>query len=155
MPVPDWVWPLLSLPILGVLLTLAYSHFASKRSEQKEVRREGAAVVTPIQEVIAAFSPAALIWGNQEQLNEHMREWHGKWAEHRRALMTYANAYRNRPIHKLAEQLVQAVNLEITAGQYLVYTHFSNTAGMDAYEDANKRTMEAEAGAKALLDEIA
>ena len=84
-----------------------------------------------------------------------MRRWHGEWATRRKALMTFANAHRGEPIYERAKDLMTAVNRQVAAGQYFVWTNFNKAAaGESAFPDADARTTEAEAAADALLDAL-
>ncbi len=59
----EWLWLLLGLPIVGGLAKIAYDRFESHRAERRELRREGAATVTPVVDLIGALAPGAVVWG--------------------------------------------------------------------------------------------
>lgn len=154
---PTWlavVLAILALPILATLVTLRHQRKAAERAEHGELRRAGAAVVTPVQEAIGAFAPAALSLGREEQLHEHLRGWRASWVERRQALMVYANAHPEAEVRRRTDELDQAVVRLIGASTYFVMSQFNDFDLATAYNEAQARFDEATDGVQALLNEI-
>lgn len=143
--------------VTGIVKLSGFLHGRIRQSgaDRRELRREGAAVVTPVQEVINAIAPPALAWGGEEQVNDHLRSWHENWIARRQTLMTFGNTHRGTPIYQRTEALAAAVDREMGAARWLVIQQFRHSDGlMDAYETATARRDEADAAADALLDAL-
>ena len=106
---PTWVTVLLAilaLPVLGTLVTVTYQHFATGHSRQEELRREGAAVVAPIQETLTRLSSWAASHGPELQALD-------AWPEQRERLRVYAHAHPDNQVRVTTGRLMFAMDVVV------------------------------------------
>src|SRR5262249_25832370 len=107
---PTWlviVLAVLSLPVVGTLVTVAHQKSEAGRAEQAKVREQGAAILTPIQEMIPRLSLSLSTLGLK---SSEVQRWH----EHRSRLMVYANSYPDERVRVLSQQLIDRVGSMMT-----------------------------------------
>jgi hypothetical protein len=163
---PTWlvvVLAVLALPVLGTVVTLAYQKRETGQSEQKDLRRKGAEVVTPIQELISALpiplAPDTFFMSSgfkrepsARDVDKRVTDWKEMWAERRQRLMVYAYAHPNEQVLDLCNQLVRAVNQLCDAFDSLAYK--TRLEAHEVYDIAKARHNVAVAAAEALLSRI-
>ena len=150
----SWLLALLGLPVLGVLVKIVYDTVWGRHTERRELRREGAAVVTPVTELLTGLGPEAILWGSNEEISEHLREWHTRWWQQRRpALLEYANHHPSERVRRLANELVIAFGSAFASTQYLFESRGTSET-MEPYHDAKRCKGEAVAKADELMVEI-
>jgi hypothetical protein len=150
----DWRF-LLGLIPLGVLITIAYSLISGRAAERRELRREGARVVTPVQEILRRLGPAAVTFGSDDQIRAGLVETHGRWQNEVRAnLREYANHHPCDRVRKIAVELAEAVDKAYVSTQWFFGVRDQGQAMQAAYEAADRQQREAVETAERLMAEI-
>lgn len=142
--------------IAGGLLPVAYDVLSGRRAERRELRREGAAVITPVTELLNGLGPESIMFGSDEQVASYLDQVRKRWWEERRpALLQFANHQptgRER-VRRLANELADAVSLAYASTTYLWRSR--NTAeDMGPFNEAQHRKQEALAKAEELMAEV-
>lgn len=74
-----WLWSLFGLPIIGIVAKAIFDSTTGRTAERRELRRDGAKAVTPVQEILRRLGSAAVTFGSDEQIRNGLRETHGRW----------------------------------------------------------------------------
>lgn len=144
----------LGLLLTGGVLTVGYNFWSARRAEQRDLRERGSEAVTPVLELLQGLGPAAIVFGSNEQINEHLRETHRRWWEERRpALLVYGNQHPSDRVRALANELATAVQAAQASTRYLFETRLTAVT-MDAHDAAEQRHQEALAKAEELMTEV-
>jgi len=125
-----------------------------ERARQERIR-EGAIVVSPVQELLEGLGPAAVTFGSADEIRARLDPTAAEWPKLRSALRQYANHHPRRRVRRQAGELVEAVNKAQSSTYFLVFAQFH--PGVDlvqAFESADARHREAEALTEQLMAEI-
>jgi hypothetical protein len=150
----SWLLSILGLLIAGGILGIAYDFLSGRRAERRELRREGAAVITPVSELVNGLGPESIMFGSNEQISGYLDEVRRRWWEERRpALLQYGNHHPSERVRRFANELVDAVGNTLASTIYLWRT-LNTATNMDAFNEAQQRKQEALAKADELMTEI-
>jgi len=134
---------LFALIPLGAIATIVYNVASGGTEERRELRREGAKVVTPVQEILRRLGPAAVTFGSDEQIRDGLRETHGRWQnEVRGNLREYANHHPCDRVREIAAQLAESVDKAYVSTQWFFGVRNQGDAMSPAYDVANRQQAE-------------
>jgi hypothetical protein len=134
---------LLGLPVVAFLVKALFDLGTGRTAERRELRRDGAHVVTPVQETLRRLDPGAVAIGTAEQGRKFLRETHAQWQNGTRGqLCEYANRHPSQRVRALALELAEAVDRSYVSTQWFFGVR-DGSAKPVAYEAAERQHAEA------------
>jgi hypothetical protein len=150
--VPDWVFAVVR--VVSWPVTWGRRRLRRRYADRQALIREGAGIVTRVQQFAEGLGPGSIIIGTDEEHRAYLQDRHAtRHKELRGPLRTFANLHPSDDVREQGRELESAVGADLSATIYLLSMRNSQESH-NAFLESDRAHKAAVAKAEALMNAI-